>query len=117
MHQDRRNSYRQNPIGISFNDFAIAPMEVALLLLLCSLAAGCHMQPGTLPRIGGKAADAGAVAERLRTLTSAGTPSESHSANFIDDRQNAQKVYEAIQYSPAWVREGQVTQQIGRAHV
>ena len=111
MHQDRRNSYRQNPIGISFNDFAIAPMGVALLLLLCSLAAGCHMQPGTLPRIGGKAADAGAVAERLRTLTSAGTPSESHSANFIDDRQNAQKVYEAIQYSPAWVREGQATPQ------
>ena len=86
-------------------------MRAALLLLLCSLAAGCHMQPGTLPRIGGKAADAGAVAERLRTLTSAGTPSESHSANFIDDRQNAQKVYEAIQYSPAWVREGQATPQ------
>jgi hypothetical protein len=111
MHQNRRNCYRQKPIGISLNDFAIAPMRAALLLLLCSLAAGCHMQPGTLPRIGGKAADAGAVAERLRTLTSAGTPSESHSANFIDDRQNAQKVYEAIQYSPAWVREGQATPQ------
>jgi len=36
---------------------------------------------------------------------------ESHSANFIDDRQNAQKVYEAIQYAPAWVREGQATPQ------
>jgi hypothetical protein len=86
-------------------------MGAALLLLLCLLAVGCHVQPGTLPRIGGNAADAGAVAERLRTLTSAGTPSESHSANFIDDRQNAQKVYEAIQYAPAWVREGQATPQ------
>jgi murein L,D-transpeptidase YcbB/YkuD len=113
LHQYTRDSYRQKPkpIGISFNDFAIAPMGVALSLVLCLLAVGCHVQPGTLPRIGGKAADAGAVAERLRTLTSAGTPSESHSANFIDDRQNAQKVYEAIQYAPAWVREGQATPQ------
>ncbi|MGA2653700.1 MAG: L,D-transpeptidase family protein [Terracidiphilus sp.] len=55
--------------------------------------------------------DAGAVAERLRTLTSAATLPESHSANFIDNHQNAQKVYEAIQYSPAWVREGQATPQ------
>ena len=45
------------------------------------------------------------------TLTSAGIPSESHSANFIDDKQNARKVYEAIQYSPAWVRDGQATPQ------
>jgi len=55
--------------------------------------------------------DAGAVAEKLRTLTSVTTPSQSPSVNFIDDRQNAQKVYEAIQYSPAWVREGQATPQ------
>ena len=55
--------------------------------------------------------NAGAVAERLRTLTSAGTPSASHSANFIGDQQNARKVYEAIQYSPAWVRQGQATPQ------
>lgn len=55
--------------------------------------------------------DAGAVAEKLRTLTSAATPSESHSVNFIDDRQNAQKAYEAIQYSPAWVSQGQPTPQ------
>ena len=55
--------------------------------------------------------DAGAVAERLRTLTSAAAPSGNHPANFIGDQQNAQKVYEAIQYSPAWVREGQATQQ------
>ena len=34
-----------------------------------------------------------------------------HSTNFNDDRQNAQKVYEAIQYSPAWVRGGQATPQ------
>jgi murein L,D-transpeptidase YcbB/YkuD len=64
-----------------------------------------------MPRIGSNSADAGAVAERLRTLTSAATPPESHAANFVDDRQNAQKVYETIQYSPAWVRDGQATPQ------
>ena len=113
MHQNTRNSYRQKPksIGISFNDFAIAPMAVALSLILCLLAVGCHVQPGTLPHIGGNATDVGAVAERLRTITSAGTPAESHSANLIDDRQNAQKVYEALQYAPGWVREGQATPQ------
>jgi len=113
MHQNTRNSYRQKPksIGISFNDFAIAPMAVALELILCLLAVGCHVQPGTLPHIGGNATDVGAVAERLRTITSAGTPAESHSANLIDDRQNAQKVYEALQYAPGWVREGQATPQ------
>jgi len=55
--------------------------------------------------------DAGAVAEKLHALTSGETPSASHSANFIDDRQNAQSVYKAIQYSYAWVREGQATPQ------
>jgi murein L,D-transpeptidase YcbB/YkuD len=63
-----------------------------------------------MPRIGSNSVDAGAVAERLRTLTSAAAPSGNHPANFIGDQQNAQKVYEAIQYSPAWVREGQATQ-------
>ena len=86
-------------------------MGLALLLLSCQLTTGCHSQSVVMPHFGSNALDARAVAERLHTLTSAGAPSESHSANFIDDRQNAQKVYEAIQYSPAWVREGQATPQ------
>jgi len=64
-----------------------------------------------MPHLGSNSVDAGAVAEKLRTLTSAATPSGSHSANFISDQQNERKVYEAIQYSPAWVREGQATPQ------
>jgi len=96
---------------VSLHYPASAHPESALLLLLCLLVAGCHVQPGTLPRIGTNAADARVVGERLRTITSAGTPSDVHSANFSDDLQNAQRVYEAIQYAPAWVREGQVTPQ------
>ena len=113
MHQHSRKSYLLNPqlIRISINDSATAAVGMALLLLSCQLTAGCHSQPVVMPRIGSNSVDAGAVAERLHTLTSARTPTESHSANFIDDRQNAQKVYKAIQYSPAWVREGQATPQ------
>jgi L,D-transpeptidase YcbB len=84
---------------------------LALLLVSCQLIAGCHSHPIVMPHIGSNSVDAGAVAEKLRTLTSAATPSESHSVNFIDDRQNAQKAYEAIQYSPAWVSQGQPTPQ------
>ncbi len=93
------------------HDSAIAAMGLALLLLSCQLVAGCHSHLVGMPRIGSNSVDAEAVAERLRTLTSAETPSESHSASFIDDRQNARRVYEAIQYSPAWVRDGQATPQ------
>jgi murein L,D-transpeptidase YcbB/YkuD len=64
-----------------------------------------------MPHVGSNSVDAGAVAEKLHALTSGETPSASHSANFIDDRQNAQSVYKAIQYSYAWVREGQATPQ------
>jgi murein L,D-transpeptidase YcbB/YkuD len=113
MHQHSRKSYLLNPQPrrIFFKDSATAAVGMALLLLSCQLTAGCHSQPVVLPRIGSNSVDAGAVAERLHTLTSAEPPTESHSANFIDDRQNAQKVYKAIQYSPAWVREGQATSQ------
>jgi murein L,D-transpeptidase YcbB/YkuD len=44
-------------------------------------------------------------------MMSAGTLLDVRSATSSNDRQNAQKVYEAIKYAPAWVREGQVTPQ------
>jgi len=64
-----------------------------------------------LPGMGSKNVDAGAVADRLRTLTSAETLAVLHWANFDDCRQNVQAMYEAIHYTPAWVREGQATPQ------
>jgi len=92
----------------SHQSSAIAATGLALLLLSCQFIAGCHSHPVVMPRIGSNSLDAGAVAARLHTLTSAGTSSEGHSANFIDERE---KVYQAIQYTPAWVREGQATPQ------
>jgi murein L,D-transpeptidase YcbB/YkuD len=98
------------PIPISLKRERSVSTGIALLLI-CLTAIGCHSLPVAKPGIGSTALDAGAVAEKLRSLTSAETPSESHSANLIDDRKNAQKVYEAIQYLPAWVRDGQATPQ------
>ena len=76
MHRHSRKSYLLNPqlIRISFNDSATAVVGMALLLLSCQLTAGCHSQPVVLPRIGSNSVDAGAVAERLHTLTSAEPP-------------------------------------------
>jgi murein L,D-transpeptidase YcbB/YkuD len=83
----------------------------ALLLIFCLFASGCHSLREALPGMGSKNVDAGAVADRLRTLTSAETLAVLHWANFDDCRQNVQALYEAIHYTPAWVREGQATPQ------
>jgi murein L,D-transpeptidase YcbB/YkuD len=66
---------------------------------------------GALPGVGNNTVDAGAVTDRLRTITSAETLPELHRANFSDCRKNVQAAYEAIHYAPAWVREGQPTPQ------
>jgi murein L,D-transpeptidase YcbB/YkuD len=61
--------------------------------------------------MGSNQVDAGAVADRLRTIASAETLPELHRANFADCRKNVQVAYEAIHYAPMWVREEQPTPQ------
>jgi murein L,D-transpeptidase YcbB/YkuD len=78
---------------------------------MCLPAIGCHSLPIAKPGIGSTTLDAGAVAERLRTIASTGELAELRSANLNDCRQNIQEVYEANHYAPAWVRDGQVTPQ------
>jgi len=72
---------------------------------------GCHSLRGALPGIGSNSLDAGAVADRLHSITSAETLPELHGANFGNCRQNVQAMYESIHYAPAWVREGKATPQ------
>ena len=98
-------------LRISLKNQATATMGFALLAVLCLLPSGCRWQPGNPLHIGSQAADPGAVAERLRTITSAKTPSDVNSTNLSDLRKTVLNVYEAIQYAPAWVREGQATPQ------
>jgi murein L,D-transpeptidase YcbB/YkuD len=81
------------------------------MLLLCWPALGCHSLTGVSPGIASNQVDAGAVADKLRTITSAEALPELHRANYADCRQNVQAAYEDIHYAPAWVREGQATPQ------
>lgn len=111
--QNSQNANKEKPqrLRTLLHDSSITATGLALLLLWCQLIAGCHSQPVLMPRIGSNSVDAGAVTERLRTMMSTGTVPAVHSTTLGNDRRNAQKVYEAIQYIPAWVREGQATPQ------
>jgi murein L,D-transpeptidase YcbB/YkuD len=88
-----------------------AAARFVFLLLLCWPAFGCHSLTGASLGNGNNTVDAGAVADRLRTITSAETLPELHRANYADCRKNVQAAYEAIHYAPAWVRDGQPTPQ------
>lgn len=90
----------------------IASVSVRIAFLLVSLPAiGYGMLPIDMPGIESTTANAGAVAERLRRIASTGELAALQSANFNDCRKNVQEVYEASFYTPAWVRQGQVTPQ------
>ena len=96
---------------IHYGGLLSAAARVVLLLLFCWPALGCHSLTSALPGIGNNTVDAGVLADRLRTITSAETLPELHRANFGDCRKNVQAAYEAINFAPAWVREGQATPQ------
>jgi L,D-transpeptidase YcbB len=111
--QRRHNSHsasneKLRPLETSRHGFVAA---LALLLLSCQLIAGCRSLPGSIPHIETNKVDTAAVAEKLRAITSASALPGARSATSSNDQQNVQKVYEAIQYAPAWVREGQPTPQ------
>jgi murein L,D-transpeptidase YcbB/YkuD len=55
--------------------------------------------------------NAGDVAKQINTIVVSGTLPELRGPNFSANRQDIQKVYEAIQYAPAWVHEGHATSQ------
>jgi murein L,D-transpeptidase YcbB/YkuD len=76
----------------------------ALLLLSCLLAFGCRAQ--LKPQI-----NSGEGAKQLHTIVVSGALPELRWSNFGANRQDVQKVYEALQYVPAWVHEGHATSQ------
>ncbi len=114
---DSHLTHRKAPQGDLSSAFgsrlgaARAPSLCVLSLLFCLSALGCHLPTGALPNVGHNAVDSGAVADRLRAITSSDTLPELHRANFGNCRQMVQAMYEAIHYTPAWVREGQATPQ------
>jgi murein L,D-transpeptidase YcbB/YkuD len=98
-------------IRIDLRHDAATAIAITLLLISCFLATGCRPQPVSLPHGGGNAVDAAAVAGKLRAMMSPEPQPAVHSQGSGNDSQNAHKTYEALQYAPAWVREGQATPQ------
>ena len=83
----------------------------ALLLLLCFFACACGTQPVPQSRHAGNGEVPEHVGEQLHTIAAEGVLPGLRWANFSDCRQNVQAMYEAINYAPAWMREGQATSQ------
>jgi L,D-transpeptidase YcbB len=65
------------------------------------IAFGCHSQN----------TPSEAVAGQLRTIAAAGTLSDLAAPNFPDYRQQVQALYQAVNYTPVWIRDGQPTPQ------
>jgi murein L,D-transpeptidase YcbB/YkuD len=81
------------------------------ILALFSVALGCHSQSTLSPPAASNTLNAEAVAGQLRTITSAGTLADLAAPNFPDYRQQVQALYEAANYTPVWIRDGQPTPQ------
>ena len=79
------------------------------LVILFFIALGCQSQstPSPVPA----APNAEAIAQQLRAIANAGTLAGLKYPNFPDYRQHLQALYEAVNYKPVWVRDGQPTPQ------
>jgi L,D-transpeptidase YcbB len=81
----------------------------APLVILFSIALGCQSQ--STPSSPRATLNAEAIAGQLRTIANAGTLADLKWPNFPDYRQHVQALYEAVNYAPVWVRDGQATPQ------
>jgi murein L,D-transpeptidase YcbB/YkuD len=79
------------------------------LAILFSIALGCQSQ--STPPPAAATPNAEAIADQLRTIANAGTLADLKWPNFPDYRQRVQALYEAVSYTPVWVRDGQPTPQ------
>src|SRR5665213_2530530 len=97
----------------------LRPPLTVLILAPWLLAIACGSQPVAQPvsqlvQAGDKAPDAamtGAVAQRLRRIAADGRLAGLRWPDFNDYRGHVQRLYEAVNYAPAWSRNGQPTPQ------
>jgi murein L,D-transpeptidase YcbB/YkuD len=79
------------------------------IVILFSIALSCQSQ--STPPSAPANLNAEAIAGQLRTIANAGTLSDLRWPNFPGYRQHVQALYEAVNYAPVWVRDGQPTPQ------
>ena len=80
-------------------------------VFLLSIALGCTSQGTTSSAQVAQGPTPDAVAQQLRTIASAGTLTGLKWPNFPDYRQLVQSLYQAVNYAPVWVHDGQPTSQ------
>jgi L,D-transpeptidase YcbB len=83
----------------------------AAILPLFLILFGCRPQSTPPPAQEPHTLNAEAVAGQLRTIAAAGTLADLTWPDFSEYRQQVQGLYEAVNYTPAWVRDGQATTQ------
>jgi murein L,D-transpeptidase YcbB/YkuD len=81
------------------------------ILALWFMAIGCHSQATPPPPQAANPPNSGAVAEQLRAIAAGGSIADQRWPNFTDYRQDVQRLYEATNYAPVWVRDGRATPQ------
>jgi murein L,D-transpeptidase YcbB/YkuD len=81
------------------------------ILLLFSIALGCHSQIAPTPAQAGPTLNAEAVAGQLRSIAAAGTLADLTFPNFPDYSQEVQALYQSVNYAPVWIRDGQAIPQ------
>ncbi len=79
------------------------------LVVLFSIALGCQSQ--SAPSSAPATPNAEAIAGQLRTIANAGTLADLKWPNFPDYLEHVQALYQAVNYTPVWVRDGQPTPQ------
>lgn len=77
---------------------------VVPILVLWSMALGCHSQATPPP-------PQAAVAEQLQAIAAGGSIAGQRWPNFTDYRRQVQQLYAATNYAPVWVRDGRATPQ------
>src|ERR1700761_9403268 len=80
-------------------------------VFLLSIALGCISQGTTSSAQVAQGSSPDAVAQQLRTVASAGTLTGLKWPNFPDYSQLVQSLYQAVNYTPVWVHDGQPTSQ------
>jgi murein L,D-transpeptidase YcbB/YkuD len=81
------------------------------ILVLWSMALGCHSQATPPPPQAANPLNSGAVAEQLQAIAAGGSIADQRWPNFTGYRQQVQQFYAATNYAPVWVRDGRATPQ------
>jgi murein L,D-transpeptidase YcbB/YkuD len=105
---------------------SVRPTFLSLAMLMICLVGGCNSHAARQPQLAeagnagnsqatspssGPKVDAAAVSARLHAIATAGKLADLQFPNFPDYQLHFQRVYDAVNFAPTWVRDGKPTVQ------